>query len=121
MSEASKNKESAPEAQKVYTKTEIEAFVAEIGRKVVDTNPAYLHSMLALNHILRQPNLKEQLDDELLEQLKDIWLKLKTTGLLLQDPPVLFGIPVNTINYEEASEAVEASESSADRQDSAAK
>jgi hypothetical protein len=92
--------EKGGEPQKFYTKAEIEAFVAEIGRKVVDSNPAYLHSMLALNHLLRQPNLKDLLDSELKEQLKDIWLKLKTTGLQVQDPPILFGIPDNAINYE---------------------
>ena len=88
------------EAQSVFTKAQLEAFVAEISRKVVDTNPAYLHSMLALNYLLRQPNLKELLDPDLKEQLKDIWLKLKTTGLQLQDPPILFGIPDNAINYD---------------------
>ncbi len=95
------------ETSKVYTKKELEAFVAEIGRKVVDKEPAYLHSMLAMNHILRQPNLSELLDKDLREQLKDIWLKLKTTGLHLQDPPVLFGINDASINYDDAQDVSE--------------
>ncbi len=92
---------------KVYTKAEIEAFVAEIAAKVVDKQPAYLHSMLALNFILRQPNLNDLLDEDLREQLKDIWLKLKTTGMQLQEPPILFGIPDSAINFEETSDANE--------------
>lgn len=95
-------KDVAPvEATKLYTKKEFEAFAAEIARKVVDKEPAYLHSMLAMNHILRQPNLPEVLDADLKDQLKDLWLKLKTTGLNLQDPPILFGLGENSINYDE--------------------
>ena len=93
---------SLSEPAKVYTKKELTAFVTEIARKVVDKEPAYLHSMLALNHILRQPNLPEILDADVKEQLKDLWVKLKTTGLHLQDPPILFGISDSAINYEEA-------------------
>ncbi|MFN8389768.1 MAG: hypothetical protein U0136_05715 [Bdellovibrionota bacterium] len=105
----------APDSgQKLYTKPELEAFIAEIGRKVVDKNPAYLHSMLAVNHLLRQPNLKEVLDEEMKEQLKDIWVKLKTTGITLNDPPVLFGIPENSINYDATSEIVDEEGSAGD-------
>ena len=99
---------SEQEAPKVYTKKELEAFVAEISRKVVDSNPAYLHAMLSLNHLLRLPTLKELMDDDLKEQLKDIWVKLKTTGILqLQDPPILFGIPDNAINFDEPAEGAD--------------
>jgi len=97
----------AAELPKIYTRKELEAFIVEIAAKVVDKEPAYLHSMLAMNHILRQPNLHELLDADLKEQLKDIWLKLKTTGLQLQDPPILFGIDENSIEYGEAAEAAE--------------
>ena len=95
------------EATKLYTKKEFEAFAAEIARKVVDKEPAYLHSMLAMNHILRQPNLPEVLDADLKDQLKDLWLKLKTTGLNLQDPPILFGLGENSINYDEQADSTD--------------
>ncbi len=82
------------EELKLYTKKEIEAFIAEIGKKIVSDKPAYMHSMLAINQLLRQPNLPKLMDDELKEQLKDIWLKLiKSTGLQLANPPILFGYP----------------------------
>lgn len=100
---------------KIYTKKELQGFVAEISRKVVDGNPAYLHAMLAMNHLLRQANLKDLLDADLKEQMKDIWLKLKTTGLLqLQDPPILFGIPDNAINFEDGADGVDTAASTAD-------
>lgn len=88
--ERAQNGEAAP---KVYTKQELESFVTEISKQVVGSTTAFMHSMLALNHILRQPNAAELLDDELREQLKDLWIKLKSMGLQLNDPPILFGIP----------------------------
>ncbi len=103
----SKTETAATELPKIYTKKELAAFVTEIAGKVVDKEPAYLHSMLAMNHILRQPNLHELLDADLKEQLKDVWLKLKTTGLQLQDPPILFGIPEGSIEYGETAETAE--------------
>ncbi len=84
-----------------YSKEEIERFVADIGRRVVDSNAAYMHSLLALNHILRQPNLPEVIDDELRDQMKDIWVKLmKSTGLQLVNPPILFGIADGLIQWD---------------------
>ena len=88
-------------AQKQLSKEEIERFVADIGRRVVDSKTAYMHSLLALNHILRQPNLKDLLDDDLREQMKDIWVKLmKSTGLQLVNPPILFGVAENQIQWD---------------------
>ena len=87
------------ETPRVYNRAELVAFIGEINKQVVDKSPAYLHSILALNHVLRQPNLSQLLDKDIKQQLQDIWAKLKTTGLELQDPPVLFGVPEGTIIY----------------------
>src|SRR5262245_54884394 len=89
------------EGEKIYTKKEIEQFISDIGRRVVDSNTAYMHSLLALNTILRQPNLSTLIDDELREEMKDIWVKLmKSTGLQLVAPPILFGIPDGMLQWE---------------------
>lgn len=79
--------------ERLYTKQEIENFVAEISRQVVGSSTAYMHAMLALNHILRQSNAEEFLDHDVKEQIKDLWIKLKSMGLQLNDPPILFGAP----------------------------
>lgn len=90
MSEEKNNEVKIEEPVKVYTKSEIQAFVADLSKNIVDKSPAYLHSVLALNHILRQANLNSILDADLKEQLQDVWKRLKSTGLELQDPPILF-------------------------------
>lgn len=76
-----------------YTKKEVANFIAEISKKIVDSNTAYFHSMITLNTLLRLPNAEEIFDEELKEQARDLWLKLKLTGLQLTDPPLLFGLP----------------------------
>ncbi|MBP9837600.1 MAG: hypothetical protein KBC84_02690 [Proteobacteria bacterium] len=92
--ETKKVVEQSESAVKVYTKAEIEAFVADISKRVVGTKPLYMHAMLAVNQILRQPNLPDLLDKDLKEQLKDIWLKLiKSTDIQVANPPLLFGYP----------------------------
>ncbi len=76
---------------KVYTKKELQLFLADIGKRVLEPNSSYLHSVLAMNHLLRQANLPELLDTDTREQMKDLWIKLKSTGMQLNDPPLLFG------------------------------
>jgi hypothetical protein len=43
--------------------------------------------------MMRLPNAAELFDDELKAQMKDLWIKLKSTGIKLTDPPLLFGLP----------------------------
>ena len=76
--------------KKSMTKKEVTAFLAEIENQIVDSDQNYLHSMLALNEVLRQPNAHKVLDKGLKEQARDLWLKIKSTGLELEDPPILF-------------------------------
>ena len=35
------------------------------------------------------------LDEKLKEQMHDLWIKLKSLGVQLSDPPLLFGLPAN--------------------------
>lgn len=78
--------------KRTYTKGEVEAFLAEISRRIVESPNSYMHALLALNHLLRLPNAREILDEDLKEQMRDIWKKLRSTGLQLNDPPILFGV-----------------------------
>ena len=73
-----------------YTKRELQNFIDELSKQIVQPKPAYLHLIIALNHILRQEDVAVVLDLQMKEQLKDIWLKLKSTGVQLNDPPLLF-------------------------------
>ena len=76
-----------------FTKDEVVAFVKDIELKLMGNTGANLHSIVALNKIFRASNINELLDSELKERIKDLWIKLKSTGILLVDPPIIFGLP----------------------------
>lgn len=86
------NEENSIEEVK-FTKDEVVAFVKEIELKLVGATGANLHSIVALNKIFRAANINEVLDNELKERIKDLWIKLKSTGIQLIDPPIIFGLP----------------------------
>ena len=98
------------EGPKKYTRAEIQAFLADIAERVVDSDPAILHSVIALNHLLRQPEAKELFDDDIREQLADLWLKIKASGLHLDNPPLLFEAPEASDDESLDSEIVDDSE-----------
>ena len=76
-----------------FTKEEVMAFVKDIELKLVGGTAANLHSVVAINRIMRASNINELLDSDLKERIKDIWIKLKSTGIQLLDPPIIFGLP----------------------------
>ncbi len=75
----------------IYSKKELEDFVLDIEKKVDENNDSVLHSILALNHLLREPNTEELVDDSLKTRMKDLWVKLDSFGFELNKPPLLFG------------------------------
>ena len=87
--------EKASEAPAPVTRDEVQRYIDDIEKKVVESNEAYLHSVLALDRILRLPNASEVIDETLKGQMKDLWIKLKAAGIKLSDPPILFGLPEN--------------------------
>ncbi|MCB0322163.1 MAG: hypothetical protein KDD69_01285 [Bdellovibrionales bacterium] len=81
--------------QKPLTRDEVQAYLADIEEKVINSDGAYMHSVIALNQLMRLPHANEVLDEKLKEQMHDLWIKLKSLGVQLSDPPLLFGLPAN--------------------------
>ena len=75
------------------TRESVGELLGELSKRVIESDRCSVHCMLALNHILTHPDFEKILDDDLRQQVKDIWLKLKSTGIVLADPPVVFGYP----------------------------
>ena len=81
----------APElVEAPITKEGIRSTLESVAMSVVGTQSSYMHSMILLDNLFRLPNARELFDDDLKEQAKDLWLKIKSTGLQLNDPPLLF-------------------------------
>ena len=74
-----------------FNKQEVKAFLADISEQVDNSQGSYLHSMLALNELIRQPNAEKIFDETLKRQAREIWIKIKGAGAELNEPPFLFG------------------------------
>ena len=79
--------------EKKWTKKDVQAFLDEMSKQISEGKSAYVHSMLALNRVITLPNANELFTEDLKAQAKELWLKVKATGLQLGEPPFLFGQP----------------------------
>lgn len=76
----------------INTKEELASFLEIISRKLDTSDDSYLHSMLALNYILRQQNATVMLDENLKQMAREVWKKIQSAGITLKDPPILFDV-----------------------------
>lgn len=74
-------------------KAEVKSFIADIEKMVASRAGADMASLVALNSLLCHPKAEEIFDDELKSAVKDLWISLKSYGIDLDDPPLLFGLP----------------------------
>ncbi len=70
-------------------------YVQDISQKANKVGESRLHCAIAINQILSNSDYVGLLNDESKNTLKEVWLKLKTDGIQLEDPPFLFGLPEN--------------------------
>ena len=97
----------ATEVLQIGSKKELREYVAEIEKRVVEKQGADIAALVAINQILRMPNAAELIDGELKGQIKDLWIKLKASGVNVEDPPMLFGLPANFQEDEDADDVPE--------------
>jgi len=88
-SKADKNKKTS--ASQAMTKKELKTYLADLSDKMKNEELPHLHTLVALDHLFRLPNARKLFDEELTSQAKQLWNELKSTGIDLTDPPVLFG------------------------------
>ena len=76
---------------KISNSTDLKAFFRLLLDKMKDDSAAPIYVVGAMNHALTLPNIYEYLDNEGRELARDIWLRLKQSGLQVRNPPLLFG------------------------------
>ena len=86
------------------SKDDVAAFLVDIEKTVLERDGADMSSLVAINHLLNLPNAETLFDEGLKTQLKDIWIKLKASGIEVEDPPLLFGLPEDFGKVSAASE-----------------
>ncbi len=76
--------------QEIKTKAQLKAFLNSIRDKMGDNTAAPIYAMSAMNHILTLSAVYELLDNETKEIARDVWLRIKQSGLQVRMPSLLF-------------------------------
>jgi len=81
----------APEGMQSFeTAGDLKMFLESIRDKMTDGTAAPVYAASALNHILNHPRIYDLLDKANKELARDIWLRVKQSGLQVKNPPMLF-------------------------------
>jgi hypothetical protein len=78
----------------------IEELITEIETKLAESNDVTIHTMLIINHLLRDSQTPKFLTEDTKRRIKNIWNEISLSGLELNKPPLIFGAPelVNNVN-----------------------
>ena len=87
---AEKSVDAAEVMGPVSTKSELKKYLQRIRDRMGEEVAAPIFAMAALNQILCMPTIYTLLDNENKEIARDIWLRLKKSGMQLRNPPMLF-------------------------------
>ena len=74
----------------VSSKAELKIVLLNIRDKMEEEVAAPIYALSAMNHLMTLPDIYSWLDNENKEIARDIWLRLKQSGLQLRNPPLLF-------------------------------
>lgn len=77
-------------AQDIKTKPQLKSFLNSIRDKMGDNSAAPIYAMSAMNHVLTHSAVYDLLDNENKEIARDIWLRIKQSGLQVRMPGLLF-------------------------------
>jgi hypothetical protein len=92
-SNSSKKSKSTDSKSDVISKEMLIDYINEISEKTLQKDESRLHSVIALNQILSDNEKVSMLDEEMKDQLREIWSRIRGAGIQLLDPPALFGLP----------------------------
>ncbi len=92
-SNSPKKSKSSDSKSNSVSKEMLVEYINDIAERTLQEDESKLHSVIAINQILSDNDKLSMLDEEMKEQLRDIWSRIKGAGIQLVDPPVLFGLP----------------------------
>jgi hypothetical protein len=75
----------------VTTREDLKAFLHSLVDRMSANEVAPFYALIAMNHVMNLKEFYSLLDKESKELARDIWLRIKTAGLQVANPPVLFG------------------------------
>lgn len=75
----------------VATKADLKTFLLNVRDKMAEGAAAGIYGLSAINFVLNLPAIGMLLDNDNKELARDIWLRIKQSGLQVRNPPMLFG------------------------------
>ncbi len=87
----SQSSEKAEGITQISKPEELKALLMNIRDKMSEGVGAPIFAVSAMNYALCRPNIYTLLNDENKELARDVWLRIKSAGLHVKSPPMLFG------------------------------
>lgn len=84
------SEESGSGIEPITNRADLKKFLTHVQDKMMNDAAPPLYVMSALNYVLNHPNVYELMDQECREIARELWLRLKKSGLQLRNPPLLF-------------------------------
>ena len=75
----------------ISSKSELKNFLQILRDRMTDRTAAPIYAVSAMNHVLTLPKIYDLLDNENKEVARDIWLRIRQSGMQVKNPPLLFG------------------------------
>lgn len=75
----------------IASKAELKTFLLSIRDRMEDESAAPIYALSAMNHVMNHPDIYELLEPESKEIARDIWLRIKQSGMQVKKPALLFG------------------------------
>lgn len=74
----------------ITSKEQLKTFLIEVRDRIADQSAAAIYAVTAINHVMSLPAIYSLLDNETKEIARDIWLRVKQSGMQLRNPPLFF-------------------------------
>lgn len=75
----------------IHTPEDLKRFLRGIIDKMSDDQAPPIYGATAINHLLTRSDIYDLLDNENKELARDVWLRLRSAGFQMKNPPILFG------------------------------
>lgn len=79
-----------PGIDKITTVAELKSYLSAVRDRMEDGTGASIYAMSAVNYVFSLEKIYDLLDSENRTTLKEIWLRLKQSGVQVRNPPLLF-------------------------------
>jgi hypothetical protein len=74
----------------ISTPDDLKTFLRTVLDKMSDDQSAPVYSLSLMNHLMNRPDMYRLFDKESKELARDLWLRLKASGVQIRNPPFLF-------------------------------